>query len=90
MQNVYYQRQQEFPEEKEAYYDALYRTVTQYKKSNYIVIMAGDFNAKLWLKIEHESFMGSYGKGTHNSSEEKLAEFLIEHKIYLQSDETQN
>ncbi len=45
--NVYGPTQQEFPEGKEAYYDALHRNVTQYRKFNYIVIMAGDFNAKL-------------------------------------------
>jgi hypothetical protein len=56
-------RQQEFLEEADAYYDALHHTVTQYSKSNYIVFMAGDFNAKLGLKREYESFIGTYGKG---------------------------
>lgn len=69
-------RQQQFPEEAEAYYDALY---TQHSKSNYIVIMAGDFNIKLGLKRYHKSFMRFYGKGTR---EDTLAEFMIEHNIY--------
>lgn len=75
-------RQQEFPEEVDAYYDTLHHTVTQYSKSNYIVFMAGDLNAKLGLKKEYVSFIGTYGKGTWNASGDKFAEFLTEHNMY--------
>ncbi len=75
-------RQQQYPEETDNFYDALRTTLRQYTKSNYIVIMAGDFNAKLGLKREGEKFLGTYGKGTRNASGEKLAEFLIDQNMY--------
>ncbi len=38
-------RQADQPEETEQYYDTLKATVKTYQKANYVVIVAGDFNA---------------------------------------------
>lgn len=75
-------RQAEHPEETEQYYDTLKRTVEAYKKVNYVVIVAGDFNAKLGLKQEGETIMGRYGKGTRNASGHLLANFLTSQQLY--------
>jgi hypothetical protein len=76
-------KQKEYPEETELFYEQLRSTHAIYSRKNSIVIMAGDFNAKLGQrKHSGEQFMGAHGKGTRNESDEKLAHFLSEVGLY--------
>ena len=76
-------RQKDHPEEVELFYAQLRDTHAKYRKKNSIVIMAGDFNAKLGLR-QHTSelYMAAHGKGTRNESGEKLASFLSHAELY--------
>lgn len=72
------------PEEYDRFYQDLGRVYSKLASHHTLVIIAGDFNAKIGLKKSaEETFMGSYGKGTRNYNGNLLANFLHENDLYL-------
>lgn len=72
------------PEITESFYQQLNSTIETYKKHTHLLIIAGDFNAKIGQKLdETEFYMGSYGKGTRNNNGYQLASFLTDSNLYL-------
>lgn len=68
-------------EEKEAFYDELRVTVGK-KKSFEILILMGDFNAKVGNQ-KMENIVGPYGLGNRNHSGELLINFCIENNLFI-------
>jgi hypothetical protein len=53
------------------------------RRSTDIIMIAGDFNAKLGRReLGEETIMGNYGIGKRNTNGEELAEFLVKTGIY--------
>jgi sorting nexin-29 len=71
------------PAETEAFYDQLHNTISTYESTS-MVIITGDFNAKLGQRThtEEKKIIGKYGKGIRNISGDILAHFLTEHSLY--------
>lgn len=70
--------------ESDTFFDQLHTTYKSLSAKSTMVIMGGDFNAKVGTKLhEEESFIGSHGKGTRNRNGNLTASFLEEHGLYL-------
>lgn len=66
------------PKATDEFYEQLYHTYEMYKNSS-LMIMGGDFNAKLGMKRPDdidETIIGKYGKGYRNENGKRLASFL--------------
>lgn len=64
------------------FYEDLSRTFQKYHRG--MVLIVGDFNSKIGLKQhEEETFVGNFGKGTRNTNGHIMADFLMEHDLYL-------
>ena len=72
------------PEEEDKFYEQLTKTYNNCKNKSSLVLIAGDFNAKLGTKnqTENEAFIGNFGKGTRNHKGHRLAEFLNNNDLY--------
>lgn len=72
------------PEDTDVFYHQLYEVVDKYDKESNMLILAGDFNARVGVKLSsEENFMGSWGKGTRNDNGERLVDMLDHFKLYL-------
>lgn len=72
------------PAERDKFYDTLNQTIAANKKKCSILIIAGDYNAKIGIKMnDREEFMGNYGKGNRNINGEKMVDILTQNNLYL-------
>jgi exonuclease III len=72
------------PEELEHFYNDLNKTVELYKKKSRLVIVMGDFNAKVGIrKNVDDTFIGNFGLGKINDNGVNLINFAIHHKLFL-------
>jgi exonuclease III len=70
------------PTELAAFYSALQETILNYKSRSAVLIVAGDFNAKLGQRQSTEElYMGSHSKGSRNRNGTSLAGFLLENEL---------
>ena len=66
------------------FYGELEQTYLQEKKRATLIMIVGDYNAKIGRKRnEQEKFMGRNGKGFRNENGKKLQEFLEGNDLYL-------
>ncbi len=71
------------PQKTEVFYRDLKQLHQQLQKKHSIVLLGGDFNAKLGMKQNDlEVFIGNYGKGSRNENGELLTDFLLEEKLF--------
>jgi len=69
--------------EAQQFYDQLQTAIAFYSTKS-LVIITGDFNAKLGQRQHlEESIIGKYGNGSRNESGHLLANFLEEHALYV-------
>ena len=65
------------------FYSQLQQVYDTYSAKSHYVIIAGDLNSKLGVKLNREeTFMRSHGKGTRNRNGHLLAEFLQNNRLY--------
>lgn len=71
----------------EQFYAQLHDTVTDMRRQNACVMIAGDWNAHIGrcsdLEGPHEGVMGPYGYGKRNKHGDRMVEFLAEHEMYV-------
>ena len=68
----------------EEFYSKLHETIAEYKRTSYVTIVAGDFNAKIGQQSEEDKeIMGRYSKGFRNTHGQYLSNFLREQKLLL-------
>ena len=66
----------------DAFYDTITKTLTSLRNAHSVILVAGDFNARLgWTKLDGESCMGSYGRGSRNDNGRALADFAETHNL---------
>lgn len=67
-------------EEKDMFYEVLTRAIRNTKKND-VLIVTGDFNAKIGSEISEVT--GKFGLGEQNEEGEKFLEFCIEHILII-------
>ena len=77
-------RTQENPQETERFYQTLQEVIEKNYRNTTILLVAGDFNAKIGKKLSNdENFMGKYSRGIRNTNGRHLAELLLNSNFYL-------
>ena len=72
MVQVYAPHNEREEEEKDHFYEELQQTIDGYKRND-IVVVVGDFNAKVGGDNEgYESYIGRHGMGDKNDNGERL------------------
>jgi len=64
------------------FYDQLQKIYDECRHKNWVVMIAGDMNAKIGQRVQGETFMGNYSKGTRNRNGHQLASFLATNDLY--------
>ena len=67
----------------EEFFESVSKTVLSLKNAHSLVILGGDFNARLGLKQAGDTFMGSFGRGIRNDNGRRLAEFAELHNFIV-------
>jgi exonuclease III len=76
-------RSKDEPQLVQQFYKELEEAYDYERRSTDIIMIAGDFNAKLGRReLGEETIMGNYGIGNRNTNGEELAEFLVKTGIY--------
>lgn len=65
----------------DSFYEDMRSTYTKCKQRSSIVVLCGDFNAKLGKKMENEYILGSYTYGNRNLNGNHLATFMTEENL---------
>lgn len=81
--NVYAPHSNRPEEEKENFYATLQRLHNDLKTRSALVVIGGDFNAKVGQRdaLDDPFILGSYGKGKRNESGKRLTEFLTSNEF---------
>ena len=70
------------PRETELFYESLNNLIGRFQAVNHIVILGGDFNAKIGKKVnDQEMFIGNYGRGDRNINGEFMADLLVQNNL---------
>lgn len=76
------ERTQKYPEELDQFHKDLRSTVNQLGNKT-VLIIAGDFNAKIGRRQDNEKCLGVHSKGKRNNNGEKLIEFCEETNLFI-------
>ena len=72
-------------------YTRLGKLINKYKnKVSILLLIAGDFNAKIGVRTDMDTCMGKYSRGRRNNSGQQLVEFCEAHNLFISNSSFQH